>query len=306
MSPRTCDTAHIFYVRSGQTSAQEIVGNVNDENVSSHFVEFIHTLGWPVVVKKHPGWTGHVSTSWQVKSSYIPSKQQNHAVKYYDGNSHVLYWADAYSEVAFVVPSSRKNTSYQSATNSFNTSTLSSWHENSLSDNGSLRDKRTLSLDLDKQPAPPRRSGNRHHYSHTDTKIMIVWLESYEDYLTLPINDLLNYMETGLEIGPTRISDVLVIYLHWMATGLLRVHLQGPSGRVGLASPLVDGMIVSRRAIGPLVRYTAINMSRRRRLDSDNYQPPHVRRRVKVQEMVQKYKREMSQPKLFTYLFNNL
>ncbi|KAK5643498.1 hypothetical protein RI129_007343 [Pyrocoelia pectoralis] len=307
MSPRTCDTAHIFYVRSGQTSAQDIVGNISDESVSSHFVEFIHTLGWPVLVKKHPGWTGHISTSWQVKSSYKPSNQQHSAVKFYDGHSHVLYWADAYSEVAFVVPSSKKNTSYHGdSANSFNTNTLSSWHENSLSDNGTIRDKRTLSLDLDKQPTPPRRSGNRHHYSHTDTKIMIIWLESYEDYLTLPINDLLNYMETGLEVGPTRISDVLVIYLHWMATGLLRVHLQGPSGRVGLASPLVDGMIVSRRAIGPLVRYTSINMSRRRRLDSDNYQPPHVRRRVKVQEMVQKYKREMSQPKLFTYLFNNL
>ncbi|KAK4886376.1 hypothetical protein RN001_002647 [Aquatica leii] len=306
MSPRTCDTIHIFYVRSGQTSAHDIVGNITDENISSHFVEFIHTLGWPVVVKKHPGWTGHVSTSWQVKTANKNSSQiPNAAVKFYDGHTNVLYWADAYSEVAFVVPSYKKNTPYRNDS-SFNTSSLSSWYDNNLSDNGTSRDKRILSLELDKQPAPPRRSGNKHHYSHTDTKVMVVWLESYEDCLTLPINDLLNYMETGLEVGPPRIGDVLVIYLHWMATGLLRAHLQGPSGRVGLASPLVDGMIVSRRAIGPLVRYTSINMSRRRRLDSDNYQPPYVKRRVKVQEMVQKYKREMTQQKLFTYLFNNL
>lgn len=78
-------------------------------------------------------------------------------------------------------------------------------------------------------------------------------------------------METGLEIGPPRTSEVLVIYLHWMATGMLRVHLQGPVGRVGLASPLVDGMVASRRAIGSLVRHTSLNMSRRRRLDSDKY-----------------------------------
>ncbi|KAF5302204.1 hypothetical protein FQA39_LY10243 [Lamprigera yunnana] len=291
LSPRTCDTVHIFYVNSGQTCAQDIIRNVTDETVSSHFVECIHTLGWPVIVKKHPGWTGHLSTSWQAKSS---NKEPSHAlaVKFYDGHSHVLYWADAYSEVAFVVPTTKRSTPYQNDP-SFNASSLSYWYEHSLSENGSGNDKRTLSLELDKQPVPPRRTSNRHHYSYTDTKIMVVWLESYEDSLTLPITDLLNYMETGLEAGPPRINDVLVIYLHWMATGLLRVHLQGPSGRVGLASPLVDGMIVSRRAIGPLVRYTALNMSRRRRLDSDNYHPPHVKRRVKVQEIVQKYSRPL-------------
>lgn len=79
-------------------------------------------------------------------------------------------------------------------------------------------------------------------------------------------------MNTGLETGtPAKSSDVLIIYLHILSTGLLRVHLQGPSGRVGLASPLVDGMVVSRRALGPLVRYTALNMSRRRRLESERY-----------------------------------
>lgn len=77
-------------------------------------------------------------------------------------------------------------------------------------------------------------------------------------------------MTTGLESGGiTKTSDVLIIYLHLLSTGLLRVHLQGPSGRVGLASPLIDGMIISRRALGPLVRQTALNMARRRRLDCD-------------------------------------
>lgn len=77
-------------------------------------------------------------------------------------------------------------------------------------------------------------------------------------------------MNTGLERGViTKTSDVLIIYLHLLSTGLLRVHLQGPSGRVGLASPLIDGMVISRRALGPLVRQTALNMARRRRLDCD-------------------------------------
>lgn len=78
-------------------------------------------------------------------------------------------------------------------------------------------------------------------------------------------------MNTGLEVGLVKTGEVLVIYLHSLASGLLRVHLQGHSGRVGLATPLVDGMVVSRRALGPLVRQTALNMARRKRLDSDRW-----------------------------------
>ncbi|KAJ8946712.1 hypothetical protein NQ318_006970, partial [Aromia moschata] len=262
MSPRTCDTVHIFYVRSQQTQAQDIVSNVLNENtISPFFTEFIHSLGWPVEVNNHPGWTGHTTTSWKVSVATEQTTIQKQ--KLYDGSTHVLYWADALSEIAFVVPSQFKANNSQAD--------QPTWGDKSWSDNN--RDKRTLSLDLDKQPVPPKRSGHRSNiHPHTNTKIMVVWLESFEDHLNLPIT-------------------------------LLRVHLQGPSGRVGLASPLVDGMVVSRRSLGPLVRHTALNMARRRRLDSDSYQPPHVRRRLKIQEIVQKYKREMSKPELLTYLF---
>ena len=49
---------------------------------------------------------------------------------------------------------------------------------------------------------------------------------------------------------------------------------------MSLATPLVDGMVVSRRSVGPLVRQTALNMCRRKRLEVDTYQPPHVRYNV--------------------------
>nr|XP_008192865.1 PREDICTED: ral GTPase-activating protein subunit beta isoform X3 [Tribolium castaneum] len=298
LSPRTCDTVHIFYVKSQQVDANDIVNNVREQSgISAYFFEFIHTLGWPVEVNKHPGWTGHVSTSWKISPQENSVSARNSS---YDGTTHVLYWADACSEIAFVVPSVIKppEPSEQSYSASF-------WYERSLSETS--KDKRALSLELDKQPVPPRRSGPRSNlHPHTNTKIMVVWLESFEDHLNLPIDDLLNCMHTGLERGSvTKSSEVLVIYLHLMASGLLRVHLQGPPGRVGLASPLIDGMVVSRRALGPLVRHTALNMARRRRLDSDSYQPPHVRRRLKIQEMVQKYKREMTKPELLTYLFSS-
>lgn len=56
MSPRTCNTVHIFYVKSQQTHAQDIVSNIlNESSISPYFSEFIHSLGWPVEVSSHPG-----------------------------------------------------------------------------------------------------------------------------------------------------------------------------------------------------------------------------------------------------------
>jgi len=39
-------------------------------------------------------------------------------------------------------------------------------------------------------------------------------------------------------------------------------------------------------------------------LSGFSYQPPHVRRRLKVQEIVQKYRCGLSHPELLTYLFS--
>lgn len=56
MSPRTCDTVHLFYVKSQQTSALEIINNAtNEADLSPYFFEFVRSLGWPVNVYKHPG-----------------------------------------------------------------------------------------------------------------------------------------------------------------------------------------------------------------------------------------------------------
>ena len=38
-----------------------------------------------------------------------------------------------------------------------------------------------------------------------------------------------------------------------------------------IAIPLVDGMVVSGRSLGVMVRQTAINICRRKRLDSEGY-----------------------------------
>ncbi|XP_066599368.1 ral GTPase-activating protein subunit beta isoform X2 [Prorops nasuta] len=339
ISPRTCDTAHIFYVKAGQKTASEILSNVlHEDNVSPSFLELLSSVGWPVSVSTHAGWTGHISTSWRVTpQTNIPQPaRSDHGGALYNGDTHVLYWADASSEIAFVVPTqplvmtasdSLDETSYSS-----DTSNTPTWFERSISETNrtfnsqqSGQSMRAMSLDLDSKqassvigsgpssssstdPIKPRRTTKHTLPIQTDSKIMIVWLESLEDHIQFPIGDLLSCTDTGLETSRTihpSASDVQVIFLQSLANGLMRVKLQGPVARINLATPLVDGMIVSRRVLGSLVRQTTLNMGRRKRLDNDSYHPPHVRRRLKIQDMVQKYKRDLSEPALLTLLFTS-
>ena len=159
-----------------------------------------------------------------------------------------------------------------------------------------------------------------------DLKVLLVWLERMEDNVDLPLDEMLAECQTGLESGgpvPTA-KDALVIFVQPLKNGLLRVKMQGQTikyvfnwlyytlniysilqilFRMNLATPLVDGMIVSRRCLGPFVRQTALNHANRRRLDMDSYHPPNVRRKIKVQELVQKYRSHMTEAEFYAHLF---
>ncbi|XP_076297619.1 ral GTPase-activating protein subunit beta isoform X5 [Lasioglossum baleicum] len=339
ISPRMCDTVYIFYVKAGQKTTAEILSNVlHETNVSPNFLEFLNSLGWPVSVSAHAGWTGHVSTSWRMTPQLnVPQPaHSDHGGALYNGDTHVLYWADVSSEIAFVVPTQSNNTlssdSLEEASYSSDISANQVWFEKSINDSsscrsygtgqGNMQNSRAMSLDLEKQPpsltgsspsssssadpVKPRRTTKQLLPVQSDIKIMVVWLESLEDYAQFPIVDLLSCTYTGLE--QTRIiqpPDVQVIFLQALSSGLMRVRLQGPASRINLATPLIDGMVVSRRVLGTLVRQTALNMGRRKRLDNDSYHPPHVRRRLKIQEMVQKYRKNLTDPELLTLLFSS-
>lgn len=45
-------------------------------------------------------------------------------------------------------------------------------------------------------------------------------------------------------------KEVPVIFIHPLHTGLFRIKIQGATGKFNMVIPLVDGMIVSRRALG--------------------------------------------------------
>ncbi|KAJ8308235.1 hypothetical protein KUTeg_013109 [Tegillarca granosa] len=335
-------TARLFLSHYGFLSLEALKTSLT--SVQPQFLEFLHSLGWPVDIRKHAGWTGHISSSWKIMEPEDVDDgdyQTGTGGSIYDGRQQVLYWADVASEVAFVVPSSD---SYNNKVNTTNekspqlshkkTEPVSTAHltkplslilDRPLSSNGADTDRMKTEKESPSSPHDVpflrlRRLGRQPGLMvGPDTKVFVVWLENFEDHENFPVGDLLSVSSTGLEqytssgssssstsIQKGSEKEVFIIFIHALQNGLFRIHMQGSTGRISMAIPLIDGMVVSRRTLGNMVRQTAINICRRKRLESETYQPPHVRRKLKIQEMVSKYHLKMSEPEFFTALFQDV
>ena len=102
-------------------------------------------------------------------------------------------------------------------------------------------------------------------------------------------------------------SNLFIIFVHPLQNGLFRINLQSPSSKSALAIPVVGGMVLSRRLLGVTIRQTVINVCQRKRLDdADVNQPPHVKRRYKIQEITSKYHEQMADPEFLTALFREV
>uniref|UniRef100_A0A3P8YA54 Ral GTPase-activating protein subunit beta n=1 Tax=Esox lucius TaxID=8010 RepID=A0A3P8YA54_ESOLU len=329
---RPCDTVFLFYMKAGQKSSQEILRNVeSSSNVQHHFLEFLLSLGWPVEVGQHPGWTGSVYTSWSLNHHQNNGDGsppgENDAVALgdtggaaFNGEKRVLYYADALTEIAFVVPS---------LTDSSENSFPSDDSDSQMDLLPSMLKQSSLTLELfpnhSDNLAPAQRSptvkskkllpGRTIPPMGPETKVLVVWVERYDDIENFPLADLLVETTTGAETMAnsststryrTAPSDVQVIFIHPLRTGLFRIRLHGTLGKFSMVVPLVDGMVVSRRSLGFLVRQTVINACRRKRLESDSYNPPHVRRKQKIAEIVNRYRNKQLEPEFYTSLFQEV
>uniref|UniRef100_A0A8C1QKG7 Ral GTPase-activating protein subunit beta n=1 Tax=Cyprinus carpio TaxID=7962 RepID=A0A8C1QKG7_CYPCA len=324
---RPCDTVFIFYMKAGQKSSQEILRNVESSaNVQPHFLELLLSLGWPVEVRGHPGWTGSVFTSWTINTSSGAETPDDSVTLgdtgggVFNGEKRVLYYADALTEIAFVVPS-LSDSSAESSEHSFPTADSDSQMELLPS----LMKQPNLTLELfpnhSDNMGPTQRSptvksrklpaGRTIPPLGPDTKVLVVWVERYDDIENFPVSELLAETSTGVETAvnssTSRSSssekDVPIIFIHPLKTGLFRIKLHGALGKFNMVIPLVDNMVVSRRSLGFLVRQTVINACRRKRLESDSYSPPHVRRKHKIAEIVNRYRNKQLEPEFYTSLF---
>ncbi|XP_069508228.1 ral GTPase-activating protein subunit beta isoform X2 [Ambystoma mexicanum] len=330
---RPFDTVFIFYMKAGQKASQEILKNVeSSSNVQPHFLEFLLSLGWPVDVGKHPGWTGHVSTSWSINNcSDEEIQEQEETVlqedtggSVFNGENKVLYYADALTEIAFVVPS------LMETLNSLESTVSDIEGESNMDLFPGILKQQSLTLELfpnntdnlnSSQRLSPTSRAKKVPQGRTippmgpETKVSVVWVEQYDDIENFPLSELVPETITGVEItansntalrSSTPEKEVPVIFIHPLNTGLFRVKLQGATGKFNMVIPLVDGMVVSRRALGFLVRQTVINICRRKRLESDSYNPPHVRRKQKIADIVNKYRNKQLEPEFYTSLFHEV
>jgi len=290
LPPRTHDTLLAFYVRAGQSAPESIVANSNAADLSPLYLELLAALGWPVQVATHPGWTGDPSTSWGPSQDHAGQSQGNPGPARFDGTESVLYWADVCSELAIVIPSKLGGAEEERP---------ASLQEDlgTAPGNGERLERNHTSLSIEVGDETRSRKPGRGGPSGggQEQKVVLIWLESLEDADLVPLASLVPGINTVC----------LVIFLQPLASGLIRVKLAGHVGKMNLATPLVDGMVISRRALGPLVRQTALNMCRRKRLEADTYQPPHVRRKHRIQELVQKYRSHMTEAEFYAHLFNS-
>ncbi|XP_032074706.1 ral GTPase-activating protein subunit beta isoform X2 [Thamnophis elegans] len=330
---RPFDTVFIFYMKAGQKSSQEILKNIeSSRNVQPHFLEFLLSLGWSVDVGKHPGWTGHVSTSWSINSfcdeegseqdEVICSEDMGASI--FNGQRKALYYADALTEIAFVVPS------HVESLNSLESNISDQESDSNMDLLPGILKQQALTLELfpnhtdnlstSQRLSPTSKSkkfpqGRAIPPMGPETKVYVVWVERYDDIENFPLSDLISETSTGVETttnsstslrSATPEKEVPVIFIHPLNTGLFRVKVQGATGKFNMVIPLVDGMIVSRRALGFLVRQTVINICRRKRLESDSYNPPHVRRKQKIADIVNKYRNKQLEPEFYTSLFQEV
>ncbi|OBS69074.1 hypothetical protein A6R68_02397 [Neotoma lepida] len=174
----------------------------------------------------------------------------------FNGQKKVLYYADALTEIAFVVPSP-----VESLTDSL---------ESNISDQDSDSNMDLMPGILKQPPLTLELVPN-----HTD---------SLNSSQRLSPSSRMKKLPQGRPVPPL-----------------------GPETRVSVVwVERYDDIVILICFQGFLVRQTVINICRRKRLESDSYSPPHVRRKQKITDIVNKYRNKQLEPEFYTALFQEV
>ena len=222
LSSRTHDTILVYYVRAGQTRSDHILANSSSGDLSPLYLEVLGSLGWPVSVSAHPGWTGDVTTSWRPAETSDQTEAAPGPARY-SGEKALLYWADVCGELAILVPSTSTQLGEVRPSSAQGAAFLMSGP-----DSGGYEDSRpaaapsSLSLELEQDQAARRKVGRGQGQGGAgDQRVVLAWLESIEDADNFPLGDLV-----------TSVNNIcLVIFVHPLANGLLRIKLAGQIGK---------------------------------------------------------------------------
>ena len=212
MSGRTHDTVVAYYVRAGDTRPEQILGNAGGAGAGSGpWQELLAALGWRVDVNSHPGWTGDPATAWRVTTPAPDSLA---------GDRTAIYWADVTAELAVVVPACLETPHSPRPSSAQGAAFLQSDSDNI---NATLeRAPTSLSLEMEQEQQTRRKLGRgAGGGGGAEQRVVLVWLESIEDADTFPLGPLC----------PGVNNVCLVIFVHPLASGLLRIKLAGQIGK---------------------------------------------------------------------------
>ena len=230
-SSRTHDTLLVYYVRAGQNRASNILANSSSGDLSPLYLELLGSLGWPVSVSAHPGWTGEAATSWRPAGPAGETPGLSEAAPgpaRYSGEQALLYWADVCGELAILVPSTSqpgelRPSSAQGAAFLMSGPDSGGYEEAAAA--RSAAPPTSLSLELEQEQggaASKRKVGRGQGQGGAgDQRVVLVWLESIEDAENFPLGDLVSSVN----------NICLLIFVHPLANGLLRIKLAGQIGK---------------------------------------------------------------------------
>jgi hypothetical protein len=124
-------------------------------------------------------------------------------------------------------------------------------------------------------PTKPNDQQQIHKKRHIGNDIVhIVWNEHDRDYRPWTITSQFNFVH-------------IVIYP--LKDPLFRIQIFSKP-EVPSFGPLMDGMIVDKKSLAPLVRMTAVNANKAVRYNTDGYNKPYPTRRALINEIIDRYK----------------
>ncbi|OTF76190.1 hypothetical protein BLA29_001912 [Euroglyphus maynei] len=114
-----------------------------------------------------------------------------------------------------------------------------------------------------------------------------------DDFDRLPFNNKNTFEHnTSMDgLNDKQNHPVFIITIHPLKNGLFRVLNFMPNNNIKFNNyPIIDRMLLSKSLLASYVKLITLNLFRRRRMNTESFQFPHVKRRIKIQEMANKFK----------------
>ncbi|KAF0981277.1 hypothetical protein FDP41_012537 [Naegleria fowleri] len=140
-------------------------------------------------------------------------------------------------------------------------------------------------------PKDPQQIHKKRHVGNDH--VNIIWSEHTRDYYRNTIISQFNFVH-------------IVLYpLNRTHKGLIRVDVMIKERTYPVFGPVLDGMILSEKVAGALIRMTALNGSRISRAKSTGIMRPYLQRKSLIAELAQRYKATLETDKYYSSLFVN-